>query len=136
MSYLFTIFTIELNCMYKQCYLVRIVMRTSEISFLEWQKLFQTDEDCLNYLKSQRWPDGFVCPHCWHHKGCQLKCREHIQCNNCRKQVSVTSGTLFHSTNLPLSKWFLAIYFVGSDKGSISTLRLSKLIDVNWKKAK
>jgi hypothetical protein len=44
----------------------------------------------------------------------------------------VTAGTVFHSTNLPLVKWFWAIYWVSSDKGGISALRLSKLIEVSW----
>jgi hypothetical protein len=46
------------------------------------------------------------------------------------------SGTLFHGSHLPLLKWFWALYFIGSDKGSISALRLSKLIEVNWKTAR
>ena len=41
-------------------------------------------------------------------------------------------GTLFHFTNLPLTKWFWAIYLVASDKGGISAVRLSKQIDVSW----
>jgi hypothetical protein len=48
----------------------------------------------------------------------------------------VTSGTLFHGSHLLLLKWFWALYFIGSDKGSISALRLSKLIEVNWKTAR
>ena len=46
------------------------------------------------------------------------------------------SGTLYHGSHLPLLKWFWALYFIGSDKGSISALRLSKLIEVNWKTAR
>ena len=57
-------------------------------------------------------------------------------CDRCHKQVSITSGTLSHSSNLPLLKWFWVLYFIGSDKGSISALRLSKLIKVNWRTAR
>jgi hypothetical protein len=57
-------------------------------------------------------------------------------CDRCHKQASITSGTLSHSSNLPLLKWFWALYFIGSDKGSISALRLSKLIEVNWRTAR
>jgi hypothetical protein len=46
------------------------------------------------------------------------------------------SGTLFHGSHLPLLKWFWALYSIGSDKGSILALRLSKPIEVNWKTAR
>ena len=83
-----------------------------------------------------KWPNGFMCPHCGHDYGTALHCRELIECSHCHKQTSVMSGTLFHGSHLPLLKWFWALYFIGSDKGSISALRLSKLIEVNWKTAR
>jgi hypothetical protein len=46
------------------------------------------------------------------------------------------AGTLFHGRHITLVKWFWAIYFLDSDKGSISALRLSKLIEVNWRTAR
>ncbi|PAJ74156.1 IS1595 family transposase, partial [Pseudoalteromonas sp. NBT06-2] len=62
----------------------------------------------------------------------ELHCRQLTECDRCHKQASITSGTLFHSSNLPLLKWFWVLYFVDSDKGSILALRLSKFIEVNW----
>ena len=111
-------------------------MNTPEASFLTWQQQFNTEQDCLNHLKELKWPSGFVCPRCAHDKGTELHCRQLTECDRCHKQVSITSGTLFHSSNLPLLRWFWALYFIGSDKGSISALRLSKLIEVNWRTAR
>jgi hypothetical protein len=111
-------------------------MNTPEASFLTWQKQFNTEQDCLHHLKKLKWPNGFICPRCAHDKGIELQCRHLTQCKHCHKQTSITSGTLFHSSNLPLLKWFWALYFIGSDKGSISALRLSKLIEVNWRSAR
>lgn len=111
-------------------------MNTPEASFISWQHQFQTEDDCLSYLKQLKWPDGFICPSCGHNKGAELHCRPVIECSHCHKQTSVTAGTLFHRSHLPLLKWFWAIYFIGSDKGSISALRLSKLIEVNWRTAR
>lgn len=54
------------------------------------------------------------------------------QCGRCRHQASVTAGTLFHSSNVPLVQWFLAIYLMVCDKGGLSALRLSKQIGVSW----
>jgi hypothetical protein len=83
-----------------------------------------------------KWPRGFICPSCGHDRAYNLHCRNLGQCCLCHKQTSITSGTLFHGTHIPLLKWFWAMFFVGSDKGSISALRLSKLIDVNWRTAR
>lgn len=60
-----------------------------------------------------------------------IKTRGYWEFSQCHKQTSLTAGTLFHSTNLPLSKWFWSIYLVASDKGGISALRLSKQINVS-----
>jgi transposase-like protein len=111
-------------------------MNTPEASFLTWQQQFRTSKECLHYLKEMKWPNGFMCPQCGHDKGIDLHCRELTECSHCHKQTSVMSGTLFHGSHLPLLKWFWALYFIGSDKGSISALRLSKLIEVNWKTAR
>ncbi|MGH8607596.1 MAG: IS1595 family transposase, partial [Gammaproteobacteria bacterium] len=93
---------------------------------------FASDEAGARFLAQERWPDGFICPRCGHEKAPLITTRGLYQCTSCRHQVSVSAGTLFHSTNLPLRKWFWAIYWVGSDKGGISALRLSKLLDVSW----
>jgi len=64
-----------------------------------------------------------------------MQCDQGYECASCHRQTSVTSGTIFHATKLPLAKWFWAIYWVGTDKGGISALRLSKLIGVTWRSA-
>lgn len=111
-------------------------MKTPEASFLAWQRTFHDENNCIEHLKQLKWPSGFICPHCAHDKGAELRCRQITECSNCHKQTSVKAGTLFHRSHLPLLKWFWAIYFIGSDKGSISALRLSKLIEVNWRTAR
>lgn len=111
-------------------------MKTPKISLLEWQQRFGTEEACADTLFKYRWPNGFACPKCGHDSAWFIKTRKLYQCSGCRHQVSVTAGTLLHSTNLPLVKWFWAIYLVASDKGGISAMRLSKQIDVSWPTAR
>jgi len=77
-----------------------------------------------------------MCPQCGHDNRIDLHCRELTEFSHCHKKTSVMSGTLFHGSHLPLLKWFWALYFICSDKGSISALRLSRLIEVNWKAAR
>ena len=111
-------------------------MSMPEASFLAWQKQFSTEEDCLKYLQQMKWPNGFICPCCGHARSYEISGRHLYECTQCKKQTSVMSGTLFHASKITLVQWFWAIYFLGSDKGSISALRLSKLIEVNWRTAR
>jgi hypothetical protein len=105
-------------------------------SFLGWQQRFSTEEDWLAYLKKIKWPCGFICPCCAHNQGYEIRHRCLYECTYCKKQTSVMAGTLFHGNRISLVKWFWANYFLGSDTGSISALRLNKLIEVNWRTAR
>lgn len=111
-------------------------MKMPEVSLLEWQKRFGTERACEKVLVKIRWPNGFECPRCHSKDATFLRTRKKYQCSQCRYQVSITAGTLFHSTNLPLVKWFWAIYLTATDKGGISALRLAKHIGVSWPTAR
>lgn len=107
-------------------------MKMEKTNLLDWQKRYGSEEACAAALQQQRWPDGFVCPRCGHDQGYFIESRRVYECTQCRHHASLTAGTLFHSTHLPLTKWFWAIYLSASDKGGISALRLSKQIGVSW----
>ncbi len=92
-------------------------------------------EACAAELASLCWPDGFRCPQCGHDHGWYCSTRRHYECARCSHQTSLTAGTLFHGSHVPLTKWFWALYWVGTDTGGISALRLSQLIDVQWRTA-
>ena len=111
-------------------------MKMPKISLIEWQKRYGTEKACAATLAKYRWPQGFICPKCGNDSSWYITTRKVYQCSKCQHQVSVTAGTLFHSTNLPLVKWFWAIYLMASDKGGISALRLSKHIGVSWPTAR
>lgn len=83
---------------------------------------FPDEAACCHFLFGARWPSGFVCPRCRHRAGYFLAARRLMQCAECRHQVSVTAGTVFHKTMLPLRTSFLAIFFVGRRKQGISAL--------------
>ncbi|HYW75498.1 MAG TPA: IS1595 family transposase [Gammaproteobacteria bacterium] len=107
-------------------------MKAEAMHLVQWQARFGSEEACAEALEQQRWPNGFQCPKCGHDHGHWLASRKLYQCARCRHQTSVTAGTLFHSSNVSLVKWFLAIYLMACDKGGISALRLSKQIGVSW----
>lgn len=75
---------------------------------LEFERRFATEEDCMAYLRSVRWPDGFRCPRpgCDGRKSWQLRSRLLDECAACGHQVSITAGTLFHGTRKGLLLWF------------------------------
>lgn len=105
------------------------------LSLLEFFASYGTEEQCRHALFQWRWPKGFVCPKCGHDSCCQLKCRKLFQCSICRAQISVTAGTIFASTKLPLTTWFLAIYLVTQSKVSVSALSLSRSLGVSFNTA-
>lgn len=107
-------------------------MKTEALNLVEWQTRYGTEAACEQALAQQRWPQGFVCPKCGHDDGYHVRGRHVYQCTQCTHQTSVTAGTLFHSTKVPLVKWFWAIYLSASDKGGMSAERLKKHIGVSW----
>lgn len=101
----------------------------------EFLEKYGTEEQCRQALYQLRWPAGYVCPECGNTTGCELKSRPIYQCHKCHHQTSLTAGSIFHGTKLPLKKWFLAIYLLTQRKKSTSALQLSREIGVNYNTA-
>jgi len=99
-------------------------METLPTTILEFEKRFREEEDCVVYLRRVRWPNGFICPKCGHVECYELNLRLY-QCALCKKQTSVTAGTIFHKTHLPLTIWFRVIFSVAQDKGGASSSRIA-----------
>jgi len=116
-------------------------MAINKIQFqkaLSWPEFFEkygTEEQCKLALFQQKWPSGYRCPSCSNKTYCMVRKKRVLQCNHCHYQTSVTAGTIFHSTNLPLTKWFLAIHLLTQSKSGISSLELSREIDVSFRTA-
>lgn len=105
------------------------------MSLPEFMELYGTEEKCFEALFQWRWGNGFVCPECGGRKSCQLTTRKLQQCHHCHHQVSITAGTIFASTKLALTTWFLGIYFVTQDKKGISALALKRRLGISYKAA-
>lgn len=104
------------------------------LSLPEFLKNYGAEEQCRTALFNLRWPAGFSCPQCGHGSACQLKRPVH-QCNRCHHQASLTARTIFDSTKLPLTTWFLAIYLLTQRKNSLSALQLSRELGVSYNTA-
>ena len=102
---------------------------------------FHDDTKAREFLESVRWPDGPVCPHCGSiDKGhYRLQGKGHrpglLMCRDCREQFSVTVGTVFERSKIPLSKWLMAAYLMASSKKGISAHQLHRSLGVTYKTA-
>ena len=94
---------------------------------LELEQRFSSDDACREYLESLRWPDGFVCPGCGNREAWAIKGGWWL-CTGCRRQVSVTAGTIFHRTRLPLTVWFRAVWYVTSQKNGTSAMGVQRVL--------
>lgn len=92
---------------------------------------FKSEQDCHDYLVKLRWGGVPTCVYCNSQKVYYRKKRVGFKCSSCNCSFTVTVGTIFHSSKLPLSKWFLAISVILSAKKGISSLQLSRTINVN-----
>jgi transposase-like protein len=104
-------------------------------SLLELFKDYETEEQCTKTLFNWKWPQGFICPECSATSYCALKPRKTYQCNHYHHQTSVTSGTIFASTKLPLTRWFLAMHLITQAKTGISSLSLKRVLGVSYNTA-
>ena len=95
-------------------------------TLIELQEAFPDEQACWAYLRAVRWPEGFECPACGHRESSWLARRRLEQCRACRRQTSVTSGTVLHGTRVALRIWFLAFFFVGRHKKGISALQFQR----------
>src|SRR5205823_967125 len=96
---------------------------------------FGSDEKCREQLAALRWPKGVTCPRCQSKSISTIAERDQYDCNACRYQFSVTSGTIFHDTHLPLSKWFIAIYLMTESKKGMSALQIKRTLCVAYETA-
>lgn len=101
----------------------------------EFQRRFGTDEACEEHLSELRWPLGFLCPRCRHGGYYWLESRKVYQCALCRHQLSLTSGTVMHSSKVPLRKWFRAIYLLVTGPSGCSARSLAAELEVSYSTA-
>jgi transposase-like protein len=104
----------------------------------EFLKRYGTEDLCEAALVRQRWPMGFVCPRCSASSARTTFVRQdrrYWQCASCQYQCSVLSGTMFESSKLPLTSWFLAMQLLTQSKNNVSALELKRHLGVSYRTA-
>ncbi len=107
----------------------------SEMNLVKLIERFRSEDACRAYLEELRWPDSVKCPRCDSDKVSRRDKRSQLQCNSCDYRFSVTAGTIFHDTHLPLWKWFLAVYMITDSKKGVSANQLKRGLEVTYKTA-
>jgi len=101
---------------------------------------FTDETKAREALEAIRWPSGPVCPHCGViDNATRMKGKTTrpglLKCNDCRKPFSVTIGTLYERSHIPLRKWLLATHLLASSKKGISAHQLHRLLGLTYKSA-
>ena len=117
-------------------------MEKQKIDLTEIMGRFGNQEAAREVIERMRWPNGPICPHC----GCQEIYRltpngnsgNHgrkglLKCKACRKQFTVTVGTIFEDSHIPLHKWLMAIYLICSSKEGMSAYQLHRMLGITYK---
>lgn len=113
-----------------------------EINLIELAKEYSDEDKARSLMESLRWPDGPVCPHCGAKEHYRLTPKKDsstrkgvIKCAKCRKPYSVTVGTVFEGSHVPLSKWLQAIFIICSSKKGVSAHQLHRMLKITYKTA-
>ena len=107
------------------------------ITLMDVVKMFDTEEKAEAWFIEQRWPDGVACPFCGSIEVSSRASRkpQPFRCRACRKDFSVKTGTVLHSSNIPLSKWAIGFYLFMTNLKGLSSMKLHRDLGVSQKSA-
>ena len=103
-------------------------MTSAPVDLMTLVEQFGTDDKCREALTHLRWPKGIKCLRCGHDKVTPVSDRKVFDCNSCHYQFSVTVGTMFHDSHLPLTNWFLITYLMTESKRGISASQVYRML--------
>ena len=94
----------------------------------EFKAWFRDEEAASEYLARLRWPGGFACPVCAETRFWRMSKGRNLRCAGCRLDASITAGTIFADTRLPLTTWFAAAWYATGTKHGVSALSLQRVL--------
>ena len=107
------------------------------ITLMDVVKQFDTEEKAETWFIAQRWPDGVTCPFCGSKEVSARPNRkpQPFRCRSCRKDFSIKTGTVFHSSKIPLSKWAIGFYLYMTNLKGVSSMKLHRDLGITQKSA-
>ncbi|MBI3478260.1 MAG: IS1595 family transposase [Acidobacteria bacterium] len=106
-----------------------------QMDLMKLMEAFDTESECREYLEGLRWPKGLSCPRCSGKTISRIAKRDQFDCDSCRYQFSVMSGTIFHDSHLPLPKWFAATYLLCESRKGMSANQIKRMLGISYKTA-
>jgi transposase-like protein len=100
------------------------------MNLVELNGQFSTEDKCREQLKRLRWPEGVICPRCKSKTISRLFTQSKFECSDCRYQFSVTVGTVFHDSHLPLTSWFMATLLICEAKKGMSACQIQRTLGI------
>jgi len=121
-------------------------MENGELNLVALAQHFSDEDEAREFIEKLRWPDGPVCPHCGEINNAYRlepkpsKKNTHVRkgvwkCGGCREQFTVTVGTIFEDSHIPLSKWLLAYHLLCASKKGMSAHQLHRMLKVTYRSA-
>lgn len=106
------------------------------MTLMDVTSLFDTDEKCRELLERLRWPNGPECPRCHCRKVARLATSDKLlYCPECEYQFTVTAGTIFHDSHLPLGKWFTVTLLLVEARKGMSANQIKRTVGLSYKTA-
>jgi Transposase zinc-ribbon domain len=103
---------------------------TEGLTAEQLEALFDSDDNCLEFLADLKWAKGFVCRRCGNTNYCGGKTPHSRRCTKCKSEESATTGTIFHNCKFPISKAFYIAYNVCKGKEDISTYEFARRLSL------
>jgi transposase-like protein len=104
------------------------------VTLLDITSAFDSDDRCRELLERLRWPVGPECPRCHTRELARLSAKL-LYCKDCDYQFTVTAGTIFHDSHLPLLKWFVAAHLICESRKGMSANQIKRMLGVSYKTA-
>jgi transposase-like protein len=98
------------------------------MTLLDIQRVFDTDEKCREVLIKLRWPNGVECPRCYSKRISWIQANKQFDCAECEYHFSVTAGTVFNDSHLPLTTWFIAVLLLVEARKGMSASQLKRTL--------
>jgi len=119
-------------------------MNNEQINLATLAEHFSSEEKARELMEKMLWKDGVTCPHCNAKEAYRIQAKQGSKsgarkglwkCAECRKQFTVTVGTIFEDSRIPLNKWLLAIHLICSSKKGMSAHQLHRSLGITYKSA-
>ena len=100
------------------------------ISAFEFFQKFPDEQSAINFLEAERWPNRVICPRCKSDYTSPIKKRNRHNCNTCRRQFSIRTGSIFENSNIPLRKWLYAMYLFHTARKGTSSAQIARELGI------